>query len=90
MIEPRVDLGLGLRDRAGRLHPPAGAHISACDDFIHGPVAALANGLRAAGILPTFGLRYPGGGSQNLLQAFTPRHEAESARAAAKVSRYRA
>ena len=50
VIEPRVDLGLGLRDRAGRLHPPAGAHISACDDFIHGPVAALANGLRAAGI----------------------------------------
>lgn len=76
VIEPRVDLGLGLRERAGRLHPPAGAHISACDDFINGQVAALADRLHAAGILPSFGLRYPGGGSQNLLQAFTPRHEA--------------
>jgi len=74
VIEPRVDLGLGLRERAGRLHPPAGAHVSACDDFIHGPVAALAQRLRSAGIIPTFGLRYPGGASQNLLQAFTQRH----------------
>ena len=74
VIEPRVDLGLGLRERAGRLHPPAGAHVSAGDDFIHGPVAALARRLHAAGIIPTFGLRYPGGASQNLLQAFTPRH----------------
>src|SRR5271157_5484211 len=50
IIEPRVDFGLGLRERAGRLHPPAGAHISACDDFIHGPVAMLASRLHAAGI----------------------------------------
>ena len=76
VIEPRVDLGLGLRERAGRLHPPAGAHISAADAFIHGPVAALSRGLHAHGIIPTFGLRYPGGGSQNLLQAFTARHAA--------------
>jgi hypothetical protein len=76
VIEPRVDLGLGLRERAGRLHPPTGAHISACDDFINGPVAVLADRLHAAGILPSYGLRYPGGGGQNLLQAFTPRHEA--------------
>jgi hypothetical protein len=74
VIEPRVDLGLGLRERAGRLHPPVGAHVSASDDFIHGPVAALSHQLYAAGIIPSYGLRYPGGGKENLLQAFTPRH----------------
>jgi hypothetical protein len=74
VIEPRVDLGLGLRERAGRLHPPVGAHVSASDDFIHGPVAALSHELNAAGIIPSYGLRYPGGGKENLLQAFTPRH----------------
>jgi hypothetical protein len=74
VIEPRVDLGLGLRERAGRLHPPIGAHVSACDDFIHGPVAELSHQLNAAGIIPSYGLRYPGGGKENLLQAFTPRH----------------
>jgi hypothetical protein len=76
VIEPRVDLGLGLRERAGRLHPPVGAHISACDAFIHGPVATLSRHLHAAGIIPSFGLRYPGGGKENLLQAFTSRHAA--------------
>ena len=74
VIEPRVDLGLGLRETAGRLHPPAGAHVSASDHFINGPIAELAARLRAASILPSFGLRYPGGAAQNLLQAFTPRH----------------
>jgi hypothetical protein len=76
VIEPRVDFGLGLRHANGRLQPPAGAHVSASDEFIHGPVAALATGLSTAGIIPTFGLRYPGGASQNLLQAFTERHAA--------------
>ncbi|MGA2409209.1 MAG: hypothetical protein ABSG46_02330 [Candidatus Binataceae bacterium] len=74
VIEPRVDLGLGLRERSGRLHPPAGAHISACDAFIHGPVTTLTRRLQSAGIIPSFGLRYPGGARQNLLQAFTQRH----------------
>jgi len=76
VIEPRVDFGLGLRHANGRLRPPAGAHVSASDEFINGPVAALAARLSAAGIIPTFGLRYPGGASQNLLQAFTERHAA--------------
>src|SRR5216684_8405960 len=35
IIEPRVDLGFGLRERGGRLHPPGGAHVSASDEFIH-------------------------------------------------------
>ncbi len=74
VIEPRIDFGLGLRAVNGRLRPPAGAHVSASDQFIHGPVTALSARLAAAGIIPTFGLRYPGGASQNLLQAFTQRH----------------
>lgn len=74
IIEPRVDLGLGLKERDGRLHPTRGAHIAADDDFIQRTAHALATRLRQAGIVPTFGLRYPGGDAQNLLQAFTPRH----------------
>ena len=74
VIEPRVDLGLGLRSTNGRLRPPAGAHVSASDRFINGTVAPLSARLAAAGVIPTFGLRYPGGASQNLLQAFTQRH----------------
>jgi len=76
VIEPRIDFGLGLRESGGRLRAPAEAHVSASDGFIHGPVAALSARLNAAGIIPTFGLRYPGGASQNLLQAFTARHAA--------------
>ncbi|HKV55137.1 MAG TPA: hypothetical protein VJN94_10920 [Candidatus Binataceae bacterium] len=74
IIEPRVDFGLGLREVAGRLLPPAGAQVSATDAFIHSRVNLLAERLRAAQIQPTFGLRYPGGAAQNLLQGFTPRH----------------
>jgi hypothetical protein len=74
VIEPRIDFGLGLREAYGRLRAPAEAHVSASDRFINGPVAALSARLEAAGIIPTFGLRYPGGASQNLLQAFTERH----------------
>ena len=76
IIEPRVDLGLGLKERDGRLHPTRGAHIAADDEFIQRTAHALATRLRQAGIMPTFGLRYPGGDAQNLLQAFTPRHAA--------------
>ncbi|MGH8013751.1 MAG: hypothetical protein ACREQ4_14760 [Candidatus Binataceae bacterium] len=74
IIEPRIDLGLGLRESNGRLVPPAGAHVSASDAFIQGPVAELAALLRKDGIIPSYGLRYPGGGVQNLLQVFTSRH----------------
>jgi len=74
IIEPRVDFGFGLREIQGRLRAPRAAHVSASDDFIRGPAVALANRLRAAAITPTFGLRYPGGGAQNLLQAFTARY----------------
>jgi len=81
VIEPRVDLGLGLRDANGRLSPPAGAQVSASNQFINGPVVALSARLSANGIIPTFGLRYPGGASQNLLQAFTQRHATSEIRA---------
>jgi hypothetical protein len=79
IIEPRIDLGLGLRDVGGTLRPPPGAHVSANDAFIRGQVSALAARLRDAQIHPTFGLRYPGGAAQNLLQGFTSRHAGSEA-----------
>ncbi len=74
IIEPRLDFGLGLRNSGGELRPPGSACVSACDDFINGPLAGLAERLHRHGIKPTYGMRYPGGGLQNLLQAFTARH----------------
>jgi len=74
IIEPRLDFGLGLRTSGGELRPPGSACVSACDDFINGRLAHLAERLRRHGIKPTYGMRYPGGGLQNLLQAFTARH----------------
>ncbi|MGC2443401.1 hypothetical protein [Candidatus Binatus sp.] len=74
IIEPRVDFGLGLRHSGGELRPPGSACVSACDDFINGSLATLAERLHRHGIKPTYGMRYPGGGLQNLLQAFTARH----------------
>jgi hypothetical protein len=74
IIEPRLDFGLGLRHLDGELRPPGSACVSACDDFINGKLADLADRLRQHGIKPTYGMRYPGGGLQNLLQAFTARH----------------
>jgi hypothetical protein len=74
IIEPRLDFGLGLRHAGGELRPPGSACVSACDDFINGRLAGLAERLHQLGIKPTYGMRYPGGGLQNLLQAFTARH----------------
>ena len=74
IIEPRIDLGLGLRNIGGELCPPGSACVSASDDFINGPLTDLAERLRQMGIKPSYGMRYPGGGVQNLLQAFSSRH----------------
>ncbi len=74
IIEPRVDLGLGLKLLGGELRPPGAAHVSASDEFIRGPLAEFAAHLREGGIKPSFGMRYPAGGAQNLLQAFTRRN----------------
>ncbi|MGA3228750.1 MAG: hypothetical protein ABSD51_02285 [Candidatus Binatus sp.] len=78
IIEPRLDFGLGLRNSGGELRPPGSACVSASDDFINGPLAGLADRLHRHGIKPTYGMRYPGGGLQNLLQAFTARHRQSS------------
>ncbi|MGH7879719.1 MAG: hypothetical protein ACREQD_09500, partial [Candidatus Binataceae bacterium] len=86
IIEPRVDFGFGLRESKGCLRPPRGAYVSASDDFIRGPAAGLAERLRAAAITPSIGLRYPGGGAQNLLQAFTPRYAASPSRALRRLA----
>src|SRR5208337_2973225 len=78
IIEPRVDFGLGLHHSGGELRPPGSACVSASDDFINGRLAGLADRLHRHGIKPTYGMRYPGGGFQNLLQAFTARHRDSS------------
>ncbi|HZO80104.1 MAG TPA: hypothetical protein VFB33_00285 [Candidatus Binataceae bacterium] len=76
VIEPRVDLGVGLKSSGDTLRPARGAHLSASDGFINGALLDLSERLRRDGILASFGLRYPGGGANNLLQAFTQRHAA--------------
>ncbi len=74
VIEPRVDLGVGLKSSGGALRLARGAHVSASDSFINGSLFDFAERLRQGGITPSFGLRYPGGGADNLLQAFTQRY----------------
>jgi hypothetical protein len=86
IIEPRVDLGLGLRNIGGELCPPGSACVSASDDFINGPLTDLAERLRQLGIKPSYGMRYPGGGVQNLLQAFSSRHRESPIAALRKIS----
>jgi hypothetical protein len=74
VIEPRVDVGVGLRSAGGAVRPARGAHLSASSGFINGALFDFAERLRHGGIIASFGLRYPGGGADNLLQAFTQRH----------------
>lgn len=78
VIEPRVDLGVGLRSLGDTLRPARGAHVSASEHFINGALLDFAERLRRDGIKASFGLRYPGGGANNLLQAFTQRHAASA------------
>ena len=74
VIEPRVDVGIGVKSANGALLPACGAHVSASDGFVNGPLVDFFEVLGRSGIEPTFGLRYPGAGANNLLQAFTQRH----------------
>ncbi len=76
VVEPRVDLGIGVKTVRGAIQPACHAHVSASDGFINGPLLRFAEALRRSRIEPTFGLRYPGAGANNLLQAFTLRHAA--------------
>lgn len=87
IIEPRLDFGLGLRSSGGELRPSGSACVSASDDFISGPLAECAHRLHQHGIKPTYGMRYPGGGSQNLLQAFTARHRDSQSAPLRSISR---
>jgi hypothetical protein len=76
VVEPRVDIGIGIKSSGTKLLPACDARISATDNFVNGPLLRLVDGLRRSRIEPTFGLRYPGAGANNLLQAFTERHAA--------------
>ncbi|HUY19248.1 MAG TPA: hypothetical protein VMV15_08480, partial [Candidatus Binataceae bacterium] len=74
LVEPRVDIGVGLTERGGALAPPRDAHVSVSDRFLSGTLRTLIDRLGRAGIVSTFGMRYPAGGAQNLVQACTGRH----------------
>lgn len=86
IIEPRIDLGLGLKHFGNELRPTGAACVSASDAFINGPLGHLAERLGNHGIKPTYGMRYPGGGAQNLLQAFTSRHRQSEVAALRQLS----
>jgi hypothetical protein len=74
IIEARVDVGIGVKSANGTLLPACGAHVSASESFVNGPLVDFVQALRQRDIEPSFGLRYPGAGANNLLQAFTRRH----------------
>ncbi|MGH7905120.1 MAG: hypothetical protein ACREP6_00665 [Candidatus Binataceae bacterium] len=74
LVEPRVDIGVGLCERDGILRPVRGAFVSVSEQFLNGALATLAGRLGRAGIAATFGMRYPAGAAQNLVQALTGRH----------------
>jgi hypothetical protein len=76
VIEPRIDVGIGVKSANGTMLPACGAHVSASDAFVNGPLLDFVQALHRSEIEPTFGLRYPGAGPNNLLQAFTRRHAA--------------
>lgn len=76
VIEPRIDLGVGLTSLGATLRPPRGAHVTASESFINGALLEFIERLRRDGIKASFGLRYPGGAANNLLQIFTRRHAA--------------
>jgi len=86
VIQPRLDLGLGLRRHGNELRPAGSAHVSARDEFIHCELAELTSRLSSHGIAASFGLRYPAGGAQNLLQAFTDRYADSDAGALKRLS----
>ena len=74
IIQPRLDIGVGLRRHGDELRPPGSARVAARDEFINGALCELTERLASHQIQASFGMRYPGGGAQNLLQAFTDRH----------------
>ncbi len=86
VIAPRLDIGIGLRRHGVELRPAGSARVSASDDFIHGPLARLGERLAESAIPASFGLRYPAGGAQNLLQAFTDRHLEDDVPALSELS----
>jgi hypothetical protein len=88
IIEPRLDFGLGARSTSAELRPVGAAHISASDDFIISTLGDLSHRLTEIGVLPTFGARYPAGGPQNLLQAFTERHRGSDVRALRRLASF--
>src|SRR5260370_19572340 len=56
IIEPRVDVGIGVKSANGTLLPACGAHLSASESFVNGPLLDFVQALRQRDIAPSFGL----------------------------------
>ena len=72
VVQPAVDVGLGVHPSAEALAGRGGAGVSA--RFAAGVLATLAARLGQSGIAATPGLRYPARARENLVQLFTGRH----------------
>jgi hypothetical protein len=75
VVQPAVDVGLGVHPSAETLGGAGGAGMSA--QFATGVLARLATRLQASGIAATPGLRYPARARENLIQLFTGRHDGD-------------
>jgi hypothetical protein len=75
VIQPRVDFGIGARLECGCAPPTCADRLSASDSFVKNVLFPLTRRLGECGIIASFGLRYPGASKDNLLQAFTRRHQ---------------
>lgn len=87
VVDPRLDLGVGLKMRQGCLYTPAGSFRCASEAFIAGPLRQLSELLETGKIAVTFGLRYPAADANNLAQIFTPRHESHGSSALARLAK---
>jgi hypothetical protein len=74
LVEPRVDIGIGMRETREGLTPVRGATVSVSSLFFQERLIPLTARLRECGIAATFGMRYPAASAENLIQALTIRY----------------
>jgi hypothetical protein len=76
VVQPAVDIGLGVRPSAATLL--GGGESAVSERFAATTLPRLATCLDAAGIVTTPGVRYPARARENLLQLFTTRHQGDA------------
>jgi hypothetical protein len=84
VVQPAVDVGLGVRPSAEALAGGDGAGVSS--GFATGVLARLAARLHERGIAATPGLRYPARARENLIQLFTGRHAGDERAAVRRLA----